>query len=462
MIFTIYLFLGLGLAQRPSNVSICDYYATSKYGTNSSDTQLQLIQSIVALAFGGSFNLSQYSVTGILNQGTFQTTTVDLRQFFNGSIQSSNLNNQPVAIDWLNGGALDPLYSFLSNETSDIIISDLTNQGKLFANFLYSFSEMFGCTMGPTSPSNNEVALAYVHKFMNLNWIQIDLGYFIQELSTATTQVGFSDEDSATLATSLNSLYNVRCAPPVSTNGGPPELLSLCQASNCPLAEPNPDCDAYVNLTSNGIPPDITATVLGITTSSTSAPTSTSTSSTIASPSPSPTATAAAAPSNNAALTAGAIAGIAIGAAALVTLFFIILIFSRRRRSLYQNPDTVRQHPENQTQYSSPNHPYPNTGGGYNYQPGTTGTPLKPRQSLAEMDSPEMTQRSPTFPSTQLSETQRVITPDPDGNPAHGSRVGSPELGTRNSAAEMLRPPGEAPTDAERREKFWGRSTTTG
>ena len=129
MIFTIYLFLGLGLAQRPSNVSICDYYATSKYGTNSSDTQLQLIQSIVALAFGGSFNLSQYSVTGILNQGTFQTTTVDLRQFFNGSIQSSNLNNQPVAIDWLNGGALDPLYSFLSNETSDIIISDLTNQG---------------------------------------------------------------------------------------------------------------------------------------------------------------------------------------------------------------------------------------------------------------------------------------------------------------------------------------------
>lgn len=129
MLLLAYLLFGLSLAQRPSNVSICDYYALNKYGTNSSDSQLQLIQSIVALAFGGAFNLSNYTVTGILNKGTFQTTTVELRQFFNGSIQSSNLNNQPVGIDWLDGGALEPLYSYLAGDTSNIIISNNTNQG---------------------------------------------------------------------------------------------------------------------------------------------------------------------------------------------------------------------------------------------------------------------------------------------------------------------------------------------
>ncbi len=129
-VFAILLGVGVGLAQRPTNTSTCDYYATSLYGSNNSTTQFQLIQSIVALAFGGGANLSNVSseITGILNPGSFQNLTVDLRPWFNGSIDSTNLNNQAVGIDWLDDGAIDPLYKFLSGQTPNVTLSNTTNQ----------------------------------------------------------------------------------------------------------------------------------------------------------------------------------------------------------------------------------------------------------------------------------------------------------------------------------------------
>lgn len=71
MLVVFALLFGMSVAQRPSNASICDYYAKSRYGTNSSDTQFQLIQNIVSLAFGGKFNITNVSseITGILNPG---------------------------------------------------------------------------------------------------------------------------------------------------------------------------------------------------------------------------------------------------------------------------------------------------------------------------------------------------------------------------------------------------------
>jgi hypothetical protein len=98
MLVVLAILFGVSLAQRPTNASTCDYYAQSLYGANTTATQFQLVQGIVALAFGGGFNLSNVSsdITGILNPGTFQNLTVDLRPWFNGSIDSTNLNNQPT------------------------------------------------------------------------------------------------------------------------------------------------------------------------------------------------------------------------------------------------------------------------------------------------------------------------------------------------------------------------------
>ena len=125
------LLLRASLAQRPSNASTCDYYAQSLYGANNSQTQYQLVQHIVALAFGGApssdTNISS-DITGILNPGTFQGLSVNLAPWFNGLIDSTNLNDQPVGINWLDDGGLDPLYSYLNGSTSNIILTNTTNQ----------------------------------------------------------------------------------------------------------------------------------------------------------------------------------------------------------------------------------------------------------------------------------------------------------------------------------------------
>ncbi|MCJ1437037.1 hypothetical protein MMC27_006422 [Xylographa pallens] len=317
MLFVFAILFGVSLAQRPSNASICDYYAESLYGTNSSATQFQLIQSIVALAFSGGSNLTNVSsdITGILNPGTFQGLGVDLQPWFNGAIDSTNLNNQPVGIDWLDDGGLNPL--------------------RLFNHFFLSFAHIFGCSEPPPPPpsSGPPLSLAYVHKYMNLNYT--DLGHFINQLSLATAHFGFSDQDSQTLDTNLNSMYNVRCAPPITTNPAQgPELLSLCQADSCPLAEPNPDCAAYVNLTANGVASGSastqisTATPAAFTPSSTALPSTTTTSAAAQTTS----AAAAASTSSSSTLSGGAIAGIAIGGAAVLILLIGLIVYCLRRR----------------------------------------------------------------------------------------------------------------------------------
>lgn len=118
-------------AQRTNtNLSTCDYYAEQLYGQNNNVTQYRLIQHIVSLAFGGGdFPGSNVSsdITGILYPGSISGTPVDLRPWFNGTIDSTNLNNQPVGIDWLDDGGTQPLYDFLSGQTTEVVFSSQTS-----------------------------------------------------------------------------------------------------------------------------------------------------------------------------------------------------------------------------------------------------------------------------------------------------------------------------------------------
>lgn len=137
-LFVLAALLGRGVvAQRPSNASLCDYYAINLYGANTTDTQFQLIQSILALAFAGAggTGLSNVSsdLTGIFNPGTVVDPSgvkigVDLQPWFNGSIDSTNLNNQPVAINWFDAGGKAPLTAFLSKQTANIVMPNSTNE----------------------------------------------------------------------------------------------------------------------------------------------------------------------------------------------------------------------------------------------------------------------------------------------------------------------------------------------
>ena len=131
MLLLVTFLFGSSLAQRPSTASTCDYYAQSLYGANNSQTQYQLVQHIVALAFGGApsgnTNISS-DITGILNPGTFQDLPVDLAPWFNGAIDSTNLNDQAVGINWLDDGGLSPLHSYINGSTSNIVLTNTTNQ----------------------------------------------------------------------------------------------------------------------------------------------------------------------------------------------------------------------------------------------------------------------------------------------------------------------------------------------
>ena len=275
----------------------------------------------------------------------------------------------------------------MSSPTLPIISANLL-LSRLFGHFFIAFGHIFGCSNPPAPlPSDDTTAslsLAYVHKFMNLTYN--DIGHFIDMLTLATVHYGFSDQDSRTFSNNLNSRYNVRCAPAVTINPKQgPQLFSLCQNPTCPLAEPNADCAAYVNLTANGTPGSAnTGTASLPASSATGAPSSTSSSSTTTTTA---AATSAAATSSGSSLSSGAIGGIAVGGAAVLGIFILGLIFVMRRRNRRQTPP-------------------PSTGGTNTFtsaQPSVYGSPAPYSASMAQSKDNHQSYVS-NVPTTHISE----------------------------------------------------------
>lgn len=119
-----------GASQRPTNATVCDYYAQAKYGENSTETQLKWIQSVVCLAFEGGSTLNNVSsdLTGVLRPGKFNGIDVNLMQYFNGSTKSTNVNNAPIGVNWLDDGGTAPLAAFLSGESQALTLDPDKNQ----------------------------------------------------------------------------------------------------------------------------------------------------------------------------------------------------------------------------------------------------------------------------------------------------------------------------------------------
>jgi len=90
---------------------------------------------------------------------------------------------------------------------------------------------------------SGEASMYRVHAFMDLNAAQ--MGYFIQQVALAAQSFGVSQTDVMAVGQSLNSLFNVRCAPPATAipEQGP-QLQPICIDPNC-AQSPNPQCGSY-------------------------------------------------------------------------------------------------------------------------------------------------------------------------------------------------------------------------
>jgi len=120
--------IGGVIAQRPSNVSICDYYTTALLKNNTALNQKTLLTLVVNTAVIGNckyqnallstpaHNLPDtkpnvgIAVPGILAAGTYNGTAVNLLPYFDGALLSTNDGGPAgVSVNFLDGGGAVPL-----------------------------------------------------------------------------------------------------------------------------------------------------------------------------------------------------------------------------------------------------------------------------------------------------------------------------------------------------------------
>lgn len=105
--------VGAAVAQRPSNVSICDYYTTALLKENNATNQYTLLTLLVNTVVIGNYTQPNVGVAvpGVLNpKGTYNGTSVNLVPYFNGGLASTNNGGSSgVAVNFLDGGGAAPL-----------------------------------------------------------------------------------------------------------------------------------------------------------------------------------------------------------------------------------------------------------------------------------------------------------------------------------------------------------------
>lgn len=109
----------LAAAQRPSNVSICDYYTNALLKNDTSGSQYTLLTLLVNTALIGNYTFPNVgiAVNGILTAGTYNGTNVNLLPYFDGSLLSTNGGgNSGVSVNFLDDGGAQPL---LMNQPSN-------------------------------------------------------------------------------------------------------------------------------------------------------------------------------------------------------------------------------------------------------------------------------------------------------------------------------------------------------
>jgi hypothetical protein len=255
---------GLAAVAAPAlaqNMSICDKYTTALLKENTGANQLTLLTLLVNTVVIGNYTKpNMNAVPGILAKGTYNGTEVNLLPYFNGGLASSNRGGgSGVSINFLDDGGAVPLtMNMPANGTS-------SNQYKLMTHLYQYFGALLGCSATGFPSYAGFGSQAAVHRFMDLSAAEV--GYFIEQVALAATSFGVTMDDVAVVGKALNTIFNVRCAPPttvIPAQGA--QLQSICEDETCPLA-PMATCAAYpptmkplkANSTMSGSPTNGTA-----------------------------------------------------------------------------------------------------------------------------------------------------------------------------------------------------------
>ena len=98
-------------AGRPSDVSICDYYTTALLTDDTPANQYLLLTLLVNTVVIGNYTTPNVGITvpGILAPAEYGGEMVNLLPYFNGCLESTNVNNVPSSVNFLDGGGAAPL-----------------------------------------------------------------------------------------------------------------------------------------------------------------------------------------------------------------------------------------------------------------------------------------------------------------------------------------------------------------
>jgi hypothetical protein len=107
---------------KPANSTFCDYYTSKDFTGNLSSgnipaDQVRAMVTLVNIAFSGNNTEApnDVNISGILNNGTVNGTTVNLLKYFDGSLLSTNRGGKAVSVDFLDGGGSQYLASIPPN-----------------------------------------------------------------------------------------------------------------------------------------------------------------------------------------------------------------------------------------------------------------------------------------------------------------------------------------------------------
>jgi hypothetical protein len=223
------------VAQRPSNVSICDYYTTALLKENTAANQLTLLTLLVNTAVIGNYTQPNVGVAvpGILNpNGTYNGTAVNLVPYFSGALASTNQGGSVgVSVNFLDGGGAAPLMKNMPAENTS------SNQYTLLTHLYQFFGSLLGCSqqgMPGYSAYMGDASMYETHKFMVLDPYQ--MGYFITQVGLAAASFGVAESDITAVATALTKLFDYRCSPKTTVIPAQgPNFQSICTDPSCPL-----------------------------------------------------------------------------------------------------------------------------------------------------------------------------------------------------------------------------------